>query len=337
MNYIAENIDLISEKLHKTDAYWFFKGRMNGYKNYLTYDYFADIESLEHSFNFFLQKLAFNDTKYLVDNDTVEEKGNNDKTKEFERLGILKTFEDLMRSKKWRCKPFLIDLTVIKRSKRTADIYSFVNSFMRLCCQYRCPCILIAKEIVEEIDSKNLSFLARYRLLRVRTLIPSVRQPICKVLDPDQPGLFKRLALVDSLRKNNIQTEVLVYPLIPMLNDKELYDISKLAFARGCSLFTIKEIRKKEFFKNLNTRYKSLFTYSDLRDCKFIMEQFAWGQKKGKKTTLSEEAEEKLSQYQSQYDSMLQKIRTEFFPKRKGKKLNLSANSKFKTEQLNLF
>ncbi|MDZ7645049.1 MAG: PA0069 family radical SAM protein [Woeseiaceae bacterium] len=99
--------------------------------------------------------------------------------------------------------------------------------------EHRHPVSLITKGSLMHRDLDLLAELARDNLCSVAVSIPTLDNALKRTLEPRVPSAASRLALLESLAGAGVPCGVLVAPVIPAVNDRELERIVELAAAHG--------------------------------------------------------------------------------------------------------
>lgn len=106
---------------------------------------------------------------------------------------------------------------------------ALLQAFVR----HRHPVSLISKGSLMRRDLDLLSELASRRLASVAISIPTADNSLKRILEPRVPSAEVRFALITDLRRAGIPVSLLMAPIIPALNDREIESIVGRAAACG--------------------------------------------------------------------------------------------------------
>ena len=152
------------------------------------------------------------------------------------KIIIKKNAPDLLRrtfdKKSWQ--PAVISLS------GNTDCYQPIERKMKLtrqllevCLEYRNPVGIITKNALVLRDLDILQELAQQKLVRVYTSITGMDEGLRQLLEPRTSTYKTRLKIVETCAGKGIPTGVMVAPLIPGLNDHQLFPVLKAASEAG--------------------------------------------------------------------------------------------------------
>jgi len=101
--------------------------------------------------------------------------------------------------------------------------------------EYRHPVSLITKGGLMSRDLDILAALAALDLVSVAVSIPTADDALKRVLEPRVPAADVRFRLIESLRRAGVPVSLLIAPVIPAVNDREIESIIERAAASGVS------------------------------------------------------------------------------------------------------
>jgi DNA repair photolyase len=101
--------------------------------------------------------------------------------------------------------------------------------------EHRHPVSLISKGGLMRRDLNLLSELASLRLCSVAISVPTADNALKRRLEPRVPSAEVRFRLIEALSGNGIPVSLLMAPIIPAVNDREIESIVANAAARGVS------------------------------------------------------------------------------------------------------
>lgn len=99
---------------------------------------------------------------------------------------------------------------------------------------HRHPLTLISKGSLMQRDLDLLRELAALRLCSVAISVPTMDSALKRLLEPRVPSAGSRFRLIDALVGSGVPTSLLLAPVIPAVNDREIEAI--LARAAGCGV-----------------------------------------------------------------------------------------------------
>ena len=132
------------------------------------------------------------------------------------------------------CKPIAIGANTDPyqpAEKRLGITRDLLRTFL----QYRHPVSLISKGALMRRDLDLLTALAEKNLVSVAISIPTEDDALKRVLEPRVPKAEIRYQLIEDLASAGVPVSVLVAPIIPAVNDRELESIIERAAGCGAS------------------------------------------------------------------------------------------------------
>jgi len=104
---------------------------------------------------------------------------------------------------------------------------------LEVCLKYRNPVSMITKNGLILRDLDLISEMAKLNLINVTLSITTLKQDLVRIMEPRTASPLRRLQVIETFAKNNINTGVNIAPLIPGLNEEEIPLILKEAADRG--------------------------------------------------------------------------------------------------------
>lgn len=111
--------------------------------------------------------------------------------------------------------------------------WKITRQLLEVCEEFNHPVELITKSSLIERDVDILERLAEKNLTRVFMSITSLDKVLARQMEPRAATPFRRLQTVEKLASANVPVGVLVAPVIPMLNDKDMEAILSAAYGAG--------------------------------------------------------------------------------------------------------
>ncbi len=106
---------------------------------------------------------------------------------------------------------------------------ALLEQFLR----YRHPVSLISKGVLMNRDLDLLEALAAENLCSVAISIPTMDNDLKRILEPRVPAAGARLKLIEALSARSVPCTLLLAPVIPAVNDREMEDIVSAAAGAG--------------------------------------------------------------------------------------------------------
>lgn len=117
---------------------------------------------------------------------------------------------------------------------------------------YRHPVSIITKNALILRDIDILSQLASENLVHATISITSLNEDVRRKMEPRTASVKQKLKTIESLTKEGISTQLMMGPIIPGLNDHEIFDVAKAAADAGAVSMVFTMVR-------LNGQIGSLF------------------------------------------------------------------------------
>src|SRR5438094_1448211 len=104
---------------------------------------------------------------------------------------------------------------------------------LEVCAEFRNPVAIITKAALILRDLDLLRRLHEEAAIRVFLSIPFAHDPMARKVEPQAPSVTKRLATLETIAEAGIPTGVSIAPVIPGLNDDQMFEILQKARAAG--------------------------------------------------------------------------------------------------------
>lgn len=156
---------------------------------------------------------------------------------DFERKILYKTnaaelLEKRLGSANWKAKNIMLSgntdcyQPIEKRLKLTREI-------LKVLLKYKHPVSIISKNALILRDLDLLTEMNALSLVHVSISITSLNEKTRRILEPRTASIKKRLETVKKLSDNNIPVNVMMAPIIPAINDHEIFDMAKTVSELG--------------------------------------------------------------------------------------------------------
>ena len=99
--------------------------------------------------------------------------------------------------------------------------------------EHRHPVSLITKGTLMRRDLDLLAELADHNLVSVAVSIPTADNSLKRILEPRVPAAASRFRLIESLAEAGVPVSLLMAPIIPVINDREIESIVRQAASCG--------------------------------------------------------------------------------------------------------
>lgn len=114
-------------------------------------------------------------------------------------------------------------------------VFGITRNVLEVALEFRNPVGIITKNVLLQRDLDILEEMAKKELIVVNLSITTLNEDLRRVLEPRTATSKRKMELVETLSNIGVPVNVMVAPIIPALNDHELFSILKEAAARGAS------------------------------------------------------------------------------------------------------
>ncbi len=156
---------------------------------------------------------------------------------EFEQKILVKKkaatlLEQKIKSKRWQAAPIMLsgNTDCYQPIERKLKI---TRSILEVLLKYRHPVSLITKNNLILRDLDILEQLGKYNLVRVAISITTLQEPLRQFMEPRTATANSRLKTIKILSTHNIPVTTMMAPVIPGLNEHEIFDVLKAAAEAG--------------------------------------------------------------------------------------------------------
>lgn len=111
--------------------------------------------------------------------------------------------------------------------------YGITRQLLEILLEYRHPVGIITKNSLIERDLDLLSELAQLNLVHVHISITSLQEETRRKLEPRTASAKRKLQTIQRLSENGIPVTAMFSPIIPAINDHELFALAKAASEAG--------------------------------------------------------------------------------------------------------
>ena len=166
---------------------------------------------------------------------------------EFEQKILIKKnapelLEQKLKSKNW--KPIPIMLSGNTDCYQPAEKkYRLTRKILEILWKYRHPVGIITKNQLILRDLDILKKMSENNLVKVSLSITTLDERLRSKLEPRTTTGFKRLKTVKRLSESGIPVNIMMAPIIPSINDKEIFDIAQKTSESGATSFNYTIVR----------------------------------------------------------------------------------------------
>lgn len=200
--------------------------------------------------------------------------------------------------------------------------------------KYRHPVGVITKNALITRDLDVLSDLASKNLVHVAISITSLKEEIRRKMEPRTASVKQKLKTIEQLSKENVPVRLMMGPIIPGLNNYEIFDVAKAASEAGAGgmIFTI--IRLNGHLGNLFTDWiqKAFPTKAD--HVLSLIKQIHNGKLNDSRWHLRKTGEGEIANVIHRQIALAKEIH---FKQKSMPPFNLDLHRHYKNDQLNLF
>lgn len=140
--------------------------------------------------------------------------------------------EKTLRHPKWKVKTITLsgNTDCYQPCERT---FGLTRSLLEIMLKYRHPVSIITKNVLINRDIDILAELAEMNLIHVNLSITTLDEDLRRKLEPRTATIRRKLETIEKLTSHGIPVNVMMAPMIPALNDHEMFAIAKAAKEHG--------------------------------------------------------------------------------------------------------
>lgn len=156
---------------------------------------------------------------------------------DFERMILVKKnapelLEETLNKKSWKVQTISISGNTDCYQPCERE-YKITRRLLEIMLKYKHPVGIITKNALITRDLDILEELAKLNLVAVNISITSLKEELRRKLEPRTASSRKKLEAIQLLSQHGIPVNVLMAPIIPALNDDEIFSIAKEAASYG--------------------------------------------------------------------------------------------------------
>jgi DNA repair photolyase len=140
--------------------------------------------------------------------------------------------EKTLRHPKWKVKTIVLsgNTDCYQPCERT---FGLTRQLLEIMLKYRHPVAIITKNVLINRDLDILKELGKLNLIHVNMSITTLNEELRRTLEPRTATVKRKLETIETLTSNGIPVNVMMAPMIPALNDHEMFAIAKAVSERG--------------------------------------------------------------------------------------------------------
>lgn len=156
---------------------------------------------------------------------------------DFEQIILVKKnapelLEHAFRSKNWQVLPIMLSGNT-DCYQPCEKKFGITRRLLELMLQYKHPVSIITKNSLLLRDLDILSDLAKLNLVSVNISITTLDEGLRSVLEPRTATAKRKLQAIELLSENDIPVNIMLAPIIPAINDYEIFNVLKEVSERG--------------------------------------------------------------------------------------------------------
>jgi len=156
---------------------------------------------------------------------------------DFEKIILVKKnapelLEEVLKKKKWEVRTITLsgNTDCYQPCERT---YGITRRLLELMLKYRHPVSIITKNVLIGRDLDIIEELAKLNLISVNLSITTLNEELRRKLEPRTATAKRKLEMVETLSNMGVPVNVMMAPIIPALNDHEIFSLTKAVAERG--------------------------------------------------------------------------------------------------------
>lgn len=156
---------------------------------------------------------------------------------DFERVILVKRgapelLEEALKKKKWGVKTITLsgNTDCYQPCERK---YGITRQLLQVMLKYKHPVSIITKNVLINRDLDILSELAKLNLIHVNLSITTLDEDLRRKLEPRTATSMRKLQTIEALAAHDIPVNVMIAPIIPALNEHEIFSIMEAVSKRG--------------------------------------------------------------------------------------------------------
>lgn len=153
-----------------------------------------------------------------------------------------KILEKTIQSPKWSATPIMFSGNT-DCYQPAEQKYQITRQMLEILWQYRHPASLITKNKLILRDLDILEKMAEHNLVHVAISITTLEEPLRRLLEPRTSSVLSRLDTIEKLSEKGIPVTAMAAPIIPGLNEHEIFSIAEETAKRGARSIAYSMVR----------------------------------------------------------------------------------------------
>jgi DNA repair photolyase len=143
-------------------------------------------------------------------------------------------FEQELRQPGYRCEPIALGINTdaYQPAEKTQEISRQILDVAR---QFKQPISIVTKSALILRDKDLLAEMARENLIHVAVSLTTLDNRLKRILEPRAADASSRLRVISELRAAGVPVSVLIAPVIPLINEREMEQIIEAASDAGAT------------------------------------------------------------------------------------------------------
>lgn len=121
--------------------------------------------------------------------------------------------------------------------------YKITRSILQLMLDWKHPVMIITKNKLITRDLDILTELSRLNLVKIAISITAATDKVRRIMEPRASSIQSRIQTIETLSENNIPVHAMLAPIIPSINDHEIFDMVRLAAESGAMTSSYQLVR----------------------------------------------------------------------------------------------
>lgn len=152
------------------------------------------------------------------------------------KLDAPRLFEEHIRKPSWKAAPVMLSGNT-DCYQPAEQKYVLTRRILQLCWKYRHPVSIITKNALILRDLDILKDLARHNLVHVAISVTTLDREVHQVLEPRTATPARRLETIRILTEAGVPVMVMMAPIIPAINDREILSVARAVARHGAQYF----------------------------------------------------------------------------------------------------
>lgn len=148
------------------------------------------------------------------------------------KLDAPRVLEETFKKPSWKASPVMLSGNT-DCYQPAEKHYRLTRQILEVCLKYRHPVSIITKNALIERDIDLLTQLAALNLVHVAFSVTTLQPELQRLLEPRTSSPERKIRAIKTLSNAGVPVIVLAAPMIPSLNDHELFDIAKAVSEAG--------------------------------------------------------------------------------------------------------